>query len=590
MKKKKSDHSPTQSLRGSLVFRVLLIETLFLVIPLLIFAVVLYYEDSRLKNKEFRSTLTRLLKNKQTLIGQIVQDKKELLNAQIKRPEKLEAFSSNLAPAFSSLFHLMRNEEGEYICDRASDPGLLKENFSGLVPENINEIELLTLDSSNRFFYFFEPSEQGEEVWGIRFSSKHVMDTLSVEKGGQDKLIIFVLSMKGEVLLSTSSVWQEAAIQFLEGEKNPIFVSETERGRIGKIPDSSLLICVAVPKHPGLTPSYYFLAKVGVLFLLILGLGGGLTYLLARRLSRPLRSLCLTMERIRSSDLSARYQVDSMGFEINIVGEIFNKTICSLIDSFERVEKERLEKEAFKRELMIGQEVQSSILPKTLPSFLGLDIASRFIPAKEVGGDFYDFLTCPNEQQERLFFSIADTAGKGFSACLYSLTLRSLLRSYAQMSHQLDLIISKTNQLFCLDAGDTGMFVTAWVGMFDQKSKELYFSNCGHFPAYLMRANGSLETLTTQGAAFGIEPFDPLEIKNVQLRSGDILLLFTDGIIEALNEKVEMFGEKRLIELLKERKDLSAQQIVDGVIEKLHSFTGGIAQYDDLTLLVFKVR
>lgn len=590
MKKKNFDRSSTRSLRGSLVFRVLLIETLFLVIPLLIFAVILYYEDSRLKDKEFLSTLTRLLKNKQTLIGQVIEDKKELLNAQIKKTEKLGAFSSNLGSSFPSLFHLTRNEGGEYICDRASDPELLKENFSGLMPENLDQTERLTLGSLNRFFYLFEPVSGGQEVWGIRFSSKHVIDRLSLEKEGENQLLIFVLSREGKVLLSTSSVWQEATVEFLEGERVPIFVSETERGKIGEIPYSSLLICVAVPKHPGFTASYYFLAKVGVLFLLILGLGGGLTYLLARRLSRPLRSLCLTMERIRSSDLSARYQMDSMGFEINIVGEIFNKTICSLIDSFERVEKERLEKEAFKRELMIGQEVQSSILPKTLPSFLGLDIASCFIPAKEVGGDFYDFLTCPNEQQERLFFSIADTAGKGFSACLYSLTLRSLLRSYAQMTHQLDLIISKSNQLFCLDAGDTGMFVTAWVGMFDQKKKELYFSNCGHFPAYLMRADGSLETLTTRGAAFGIEPFDPFEIRNVQLRSGDILLLFTDGIIEALNERVEMFGEKRLIKLLEDRKDLSAQQIVDGVIEELHSFTGGIAQYDDLTLLVFKVR
>ncbi len=273
-----------------------------------------------------------------------------------------------------------------------------------------------------------------------------------------------------------------------------------------------------------------------------------------------------------------------MGFEINVIGEIFNETVDSLNENMEAVQKVRIERETYEKELLIGEEVQRSILPKKLPNFPGVEMAARFIAAKEVGGDFYDFLV-----GDLLMLSIADTSGKGISACLYSLSVRSMLRSYGKIHQELDVILKETNNLFCLDTGDTGVFVTAFVGYFDPKTKVFNYSNCGHFPALQLKKNGELHKLSTKGMALGVVPFDHVATDKAQLETGDLLILFTDGIVEAHNDKMELFGERRLIESLQMKKDWEPQKIVDEIIKEVALFAEGSPQFDDLSLIVIRV-
>ncbi|MCB1082345.1 MAG: PP2C family protein-serine/threonine phosphatase, partial [Chlamydiia bacterium] len=298
----------------------------------------------------------------------------------------------------------------------------------------------------------------------------------------------------------------------------------------------------------------------------------------------PLQSLIGVMDQVGSGDLSRRFEKESMGFEINALGEIFNETVDALNQNMEAVQKERIEKETYEKELKIGEEVQHSIIPERLPAFPGLKMAARFIAAKEVGGDFYDLIP-----KERLMISIADSAGKGVSACLYSLSLRSMLRSFSELHSDLPTILKKTNNLFCQDTGNTGEFVTAFVAFFDPKTKVLEYSNCGHFPALRIKKNGEWDHLTTHGMALGVTLFEEVATANITLESGDLVVFFTDGIVEAHNEAMELFGEERLLHHLQEQKGKSPQEIVDAMIETVAFFAEGSPQFDDLTLIVVKV-
>lgn len=579
-----------RGLKGSLAFRILLIETILLVIPLLIFAGVMYYEDSRVKAEDSIFTLTLVLSGKRELIQEMLDGERNFLRYVDELQPKQSEFAKLISEKDSSiLFHLVKRQEG-YVCDKASQPGLIGMDFSNIIPKTITSFGIFVGDESTDQFYFFQPVLHGEELWAISFSQKRLTDKLAIKNDVSYPVIVSLLSDKGAILASTSMAWKKwEAPSLLKKKRHFSFMGKKYLGEFGKIKRSNLLLLVVVPNHMSLVNIPYFFAKIIIFLAIILLVGGGGTLWLTFRLGKPLKRLCMAMERVQLADLKARYKPDKMGFEINVVGEIFNAMTQSLLTFIDRIKHERAAKEVFERELMIGQEVQTSILPKELPSFPGLDIAARFVSAKEVGGDFYDFLTRPSGQESRLFFSIADTAGKGIYACLYSLTVRSMLRSYGEIYDDLDVIVRETNNLFCLDTGDTGVFVTAWIGFFDEISKKLHFSNCGHFPGYLMRKNSSVEKLTTKGMALGVEPFEQVHTDSVQLSSGDRLLLFTDGIVEAHNEKLEMFGEKQLLDSFAMKKDLESKEIVDKIIEEVALFTQAPVQHDDLTLLVLKV-
>lgn len=591
--REKSDSNKNfmQGLSGSLTFRILLTTTILIVIPLLVFSGLIYYEDSRLKTKDNIFTFNLILRGKLALIQEVIHAESRFLSYVEKiqpAQDKLQTLSSQ--DNSSILLHLVKTG-GQYLCNATSRPDFIGIDLSKVIPKQIPSTGILVSDPDRDLFYFLKPFSNGKEIWASGFSEKRLMNKLGVGKNTHYPTIIALLSNNNKILLSTNSTWQNKDLPLTFTENGLFsFMDDSYVGYLDKIKQSNLSLLVATPKHVNFVDIPYFFAKMSLLLLIILIIGGGLTLWLTFRLGKPLKNLCAVMKQIESTNLSARYQPDPMGFEINIVGSIFNKMIESLLNFIDQIKHERAAKETFKQELKIGKQVQTSLLPKNLPSFPGLDIAARFLSAKEVGGDFYDFLIRPKKEDDHLFFSIADTAGKGVYACLYSLTVRSMLRSYSQTYDQLDLIAQETNNLFCTDTGDTGAFVTTWLGIFEERSKKLRFTNCGHLPTYLMRKNGQFEKLTTPGMALGVEPFDHVHTNTVQLNSGDRLLLFTDGVIEAHNNKLEMFGEKKLIHSFMEKKDLEVQEVVDAIIEEVSLFAEEASQHDDLTLLTLKVN
>lgn len=320
------------------------------------------------------------------------------------------------------------------------------------------------------------------------------------------------------------------------------------------------------------------------LFLLILALGGSITWWLVRRMTKPLKSLNNVMARVEEGHIHARFQKDLFGFEINFLGEHFNRTLDALIEQMEEAKRERLGRERLLSELKIGHEIQKSILPKKLPAFPGLKIAAGFVAATEVAGDFYDLF-----EQENLMISIGDASGKGISACLYAFLLRSMLRAFSSSSSDLAEIIQKTNSLFSLDTGDSGYFVTAWFALFDPSKETLHYTSCGHLPALLLRKDQPIQELSTPGVALGAMSIEQVEVSSLKLQPKDKVILYTDGILEAHDKEGALYGKERLYQRIESVGDLSAQKLVDHILEDVRTFSHGARQHDDITLLVLEV-
>ena len=244
------------------------------------------------------------------------------------------------------------------------------------------------------------------------------------------------------------------------------------------------------------------------------------------------------------------------------------------------VEKGRLE-----RELQLAREVQASLLPRATPQIPGWDFAAYWQPAREVAGDFYDFIPAG---QGRTGVVIGDVSDKGMAAALFMALTRSIVRASVSAANSPAEGIIQANRLICADSTN-GMFVTLFYARLDPTSGEMVYVNAGHNPPLLYHADqNELIRLTRTGMALGVFEIQPLDQSTVQLNSGDLVLLYTDGVTEALNAQGQEFGEARLERILLEHHHAPAVETV-GVLERaLSRFTGASAPFDDITLVLAK--
>ena len=248
--------------------------------------------------------------------------------------------------------------------------------------------------------------------------------------------------------------------------------------------------------------------------------------------------------------------------------------------------------ERIKQELEIAREIQLSSLPRELPSINNLDISGISIPALEVGGDYYDIFIdddCPNI----ITAIIGDVSGKGTSAALYMSKIQGVVKTLQEFKLSLKDLMIKTNELIFSFLG-SGSFITAFSIQFDLSKKTLKMARAGHLPLYYYSANQStLTSYTPKGIALGLntgELFNRnLEEKEIEFLPGDVIILVTDGIIEARNSEHKEYEEDRLKEVIKNNIEKSSQGIKDSIISDVNNFTGRTSQFDDITILVIKV-
>ena len=248
----------------------------------------------------------------------------------------------------------------------------------------------------------------------------------------------------------------------------------------------------------------------------------------------------------------------------------------------ERMEAERLAD----RELEIAREVQAKLLPQRAPALESLDYAGRCIQARQVGGDYFDFLYLG---PGRLGLVLADISGKGISAALLMASLQASLRSqYAQAPDDIPGVLRAVNRTF-YDSTPTSRYATLFFGIYDEQRSQLRYANCGHPPPVLLSCDGSVERLQPTGHVLGL--FEELNCTtaDIALASQDTLVMFTDGVVESFNAREEEFGESRLLDVLRQRNGRSAAELLDAVVEAVQRHSGP-AQSDDLTLVIARVR
>ena len=259
------------------------------------------------------------------------------------------------------------------------------------------------------------------------------------------------------------------------------------------------------------------------------------------------------------------------------------------VNYIKQTQREHLQLESIQSDLAVAGEIQKAILPCRFPPFpeiKSLDIYASMTPAKEIGGDFYDFFRL---DEDRIGLVIADVSGKGVPAALFMAVSNTLLRSIALTKDNSRECIEELNRLICR-VNVNSMFVTVFYGILNHRTGELDYTNGGHNPAYILRGkNGELERLGRfpNLVVGGFEDFS-YKSESAQLNPGDSLFLYTDGITEAFDAKEQPFGDERLEDSLVELYHDDAKTIIEGVYADLGEFIGDRTQSDDITMLVVK--
>jgi serine phosphatase RsbU (regulator of sigma subunit)/predicted enzyme related to lactoylglutathione lyase len=257
------------------------------------------------------------------------------------------------------------------------------------------------------------------------------------------------------------------------------------------------------------------------------------------------------------------------------------------IEAQRRAAAERLESERrTAQELEIAKQVQSRLFPQTLPELKTLEYAGICIQAREVGGDYYDFL---NLGRERLGIVIGDTSGKGIGAALLMANLQANLRSQSAIAlDQPQLFLRSVNQLFYQNTTDSA-YATLFFAEYEDKARRLRYANCGHYSPLLLRSDNTLERLDSTCTVLGLfQEWDCL-IEERRLFAGDILALYTDGVTDSFNEAGEEFGEHQLIEALRRHRELGPQLMLGAIVNEVRQFSPQ-EQHDDITLIVAKCK
>ena len=243
-----------------------------------------------------------------------------------------------------------------------------------------------------------------------------------------------------------------------------------------------------------------------------------------------------------------------------------------------------------KRDLQIAKEIQTWLLPATPPQVPGLEIAFATRPANTVAGDYYDVFPRPGAGASggTFLIAIADVAGKSIPAAMLMATFQASLRTLSSIPGSLTELAGRMNRYACSNSQNGRRFTTAFIAEYDPASRSLSYINAGHNNPMLRRKSGAIERLAVGGMPLGILEDAPYESASVSLESGDWLVIFTDGVVEAENKAQDEYGEQRLITMLHSGVALTSAALLNALMLDLDRFVGGAPQHDDVTCMLLK--
>lgn len=311
-----------------------------------------------------------------------------------------------------------------------------------------------------------------------------------------------------------------------------------------------------------------------------------LVWVLARGISRPIVNLTEEIKNIKDFPLALSSEYETV--EVADLKDAFNQMGDQLKEYMENLKETTAAKERIESELKIAHDIQMGILPKIFPPFPDrheFDIYAALEPAKEVGGDLYDFFFMDDDH---FCFTVGDVSGKGVPAALFMAITKTLIKTKATQGLAAETILKRVNEDLSLD-NPSVMFVTLFLGILNIRTGELDYCNGGHNPPYLIHTNGSLEPMeTTNGMALGVMEDFQYTSKRIVLEKGTTIFMYTDGITEAMSEREELFSEERLEKELSVLKDKSTREMAAGIMERIKTFSEGVPQFDDITMMMLR--
>ena len=304
-------------------------------------------------------------------------------------------------------------------------------------------------------------------------------------------------------------------------------------------------------------------------------------YILIKRvIINNLEKINSTLGKITKGDLDVTVDVRSSR-EFSSLSDDINSTVSTLkryiAEAAARIDKE----------LEYAKQIQLSALPKNFHEGSDYSIHAQMIAAKEVGGDFYDFYRL---NDTTVAFLAADVSGKGIPAAMFMMTAKTIIKNLAESGIPVNAIFTKANEKLC-ENNESGMFVTAWMGILDLNTGKLQFANAGHNPPLLKKANGDFTYLKTRPG------FVLAGMEGIRYRAGEItlspcdrLFLYTDGVTEATNADNKLYGEDRLLDFMNRNSALEASSLLPALKQNIDEFVGEAPQFDDITMLIFDYK
>ena len=318
---------------------------------------------------------------------------------------------------------------------------------------------------------------------------------------------------------------------------------------------------------------FYFVIGAGFIFLIVL-----LIKTVTGGTVNSIKDISKAARKIAGGDFDQPLSVKTRD-EVGELTRSFNTMMSQLEDRIR-----------IKQALDVAMEVQQNLLPQETPQIPGLDIAASSIYCDETGGDFYDFLEIRRQNTIHIGIAVGDVSGHGISAALLMATVRAFIKSRVTQAGSIAESISSVNRLMTQDTRDSGQFVTLFYAEISQDEKKLRWVRGGHDPAFLFDPHvDKFEELQGKGVALGVDPNGKYQENSIdESLKGQILVVGTDGVWEARNIKDELFGKKRLMNIIRQHSDASANEIIKAVIDALKTFQGSAKQEDDITLAVIK--
>jgi sigma-B regulation protein RsbU (phosphoserine phosphatase) len=334
-----------------------------------------------------------------------------------------------------------------------------------------------------------------------------------------------------------------------------------------------------------------FLVVVGVLFLIIELVALVMGLVLARSITSSVHELFMGTERVRQGDFTHRININTKD-QLGELADSFNQMTASIENLLQTAAaKKRLEEE-----LRIARQIQMSLLPRGQLAMPGLAVTALCVPAREVGGDYYDFFPLGDQ---RLGVLIADVSGKGTSAALYMAELKGLMLSLTLIYQSPRQLLMEANRILSENL-DSRSFITMTYAVLDLAKGEMTYARAGHTPLIYLSGQSAgaprVQVLVPDGMVLGLRidgaaaKFDELlEEKRIPLENGDVIVFYTDGITEAMNVSSDLFGEGRLSRIVEEHGHLESGELRERILREIEAFVGAADQHDDMTMILIKV-